>query len=125
MDNDKGWITSGFLSKHIGADKEYNENNAGIGYKSKDGWLGGYYRNSLDKDSFYGGKEFQTDPIVGDKLRLAIVLGLVSGYNKNVMPMALPEILYGDKNNETALGLVPPIKGVTPATLALQFRKRF
>lgn len=125
MDEDKGWITSGFLSKHLGTDQKFNENNAGMGYKSEDGWLGGYYRNSLDKDSFYGGKEFQTDPLIGDKLRLAIVLGLVSGYNKNVMPMALPEILYGDKQNETALGLVPPIKGVTPATLALQFRKRF
>lgn len=125
MADDRGWLMSGFLSKHINADKDFNENNYGLGYKTNDGYLAGVYRNSLDKNSVYAGKEFQTDPLIGDKLKLAIVLGLVSGYNKNIMPMALPEILYGDKQNETALGFVPPIKGVTPATLALQFRKRF
>ena len=125
MADDRGWLMSGFLSKHINADKDFNENNYGLGYKTNDGYLAGVYRNSLDKNSVYAGKEFQTDPLIGDKLKLAIVLGLVSGYNKSAMPMALPEILYGDKQNETALGVVPPIKGVTPATLALQFRKRF
>jgi hypothetical protein len=125
MADDRGWLMSGFLSKHINADKDFNENNYGLGYKTNDGYLAGVYRNSLDKNSVYAGKEFQTDPLIGDKLKLAIVLGLVSGYNKNIMPMALPEILYGDKQNETALGFVPPIKGVTPATFALQFRKRF
>jgi hypothetical protein len=125
-DEDKrGWITSGFLSKHIDSDKKYNENNYGIGYKSHDGWLGGYYRNSLDKDSLYAGKEFKTDPILGDKLRLAIILGLATGYNKPVTPLALPELLYGNKEHEAALGIVPPLKGITPATLALQYRKRF
>lgn len=124
-EDNRGWITSGFLSKHINPDKKYNENNYGIGYKSNDGWLAGYYRNSLDKDSLYAGKEFQSDPILNDKLRLAIVLGMVSGYQKPMTPMALPEILYGNKEHELALGLIPPIKNVTPGTAALQYRKRF
>lgn len=125
MDDDRGWLMSGFLSKHFGTDKNFNENNTGIGYKSNDGWLGGYYKNSLNKDSLYAGKEFQTDPLIGDKLRLAIVLGMVSGYNKPVQPLALPEVLYGNKEHELALGLIPSIKGVTPPTAALQYRKRF
>ena len=126
MDNedDRGWLMSGFLSKHINADKDFNENNYGLGYKTNDGYLAGVYRNSLDKNSVYAGKEFQTDPIL-DKLRLAIVLGMVTGYNKPVQPLALPELLYGNKEHEAALGFIPPIKNVTPATLALQYRKRF
>lgn len=123
--NDRGWLMSGFLSKHINSDKDYNEQNHGIGYKNKDGYLAGIYRNSLNKNSLYAGKEFQTDPLISDKLRLAIVLGLVTGYNKPVQPLALPEILYGNKEHELALGIVPPIKGVTPMTAALQYRKRF
>lgn len=123
--DDRGWLMSGFLSKHINSDKDYNENNHGIGYKTNDGYLAGLYRNSLNKNSFYAGKEFQTDPLIGDKLRLAIVLGLVSGYNKPVQPLALPELLYGNKEHEVALGIVPPIKGITPMTAALQYRKRF
>lgn len=123
--DNRGWLMSGFLSKHINPDKDFNENNYGIGYKTNDGWLGGYYKNSLNKDSLYAGKEFQTDPIIGDKLRLAMVLGLVSGYNKPIQPLALPEILYGNKEHELSLGVVPPIKNVTPMTMALQYRKRF
>lgn len=124
-EDDRGWLTSGFLSKHINSDKNYNENNYGLGYKSKDGLLGGIYKNSLGKTSVYGGKEWQTDPIIGDKLRLAIILGLATGYQKPITPLALPEVLYGNKEHEMALGIVPPLKGVTPATLALQYRKRF
>lgn len=121
----RGWLMSGFLSKHINPSQEYNEQNHGIGYKTHDGYLAGVYRNSLDKNSVYAGKEFQSDPILDEKLRLAIVLGLVSGYNKPVTPLALPEVLYGNKEHEVALGFVPPIKKVTPGTLALQYRKRF
>lgn len=121
----RGWLMSGFLSKHLNPDKEYNEQNHGIGYKTHDGYLAGIYRNSLDKNSVYAGKEFKSDPVINDKLKLAIVLGLVSGYNKPVTPLALPEVLYGNKEHELALGFVPPIKKVTPGTLALQYRKRF
>lgn len=120
----RGWLMSGFLSKHINSDKDYNEQNHGLGYKNHDGYLAGVYRNSLNKNSVYAGKEFQTDPIA-DKLRLAIVLGMVTGYNKPVQPLALPEVLYGNKEHELALGIVPPIKNVTPMTMALQYRKRF
>lgn len=127
MENEdkRGWLMSGFLSKHINPDREYNEQNHGIGYKTHDGYLAGIYKNSLNKNSVYAGKEFQTDPILNDKLKLALVLGLVTGYNKPVQPLALPEVLYGNKEHELALGIVPPIKGVTPATAALQYRKRF
>lgn len=127
MENEdkRGWLMSGFLSKHINPDRQYNEQNHGIGYKTHDGYLAGLYRNSLNKNSVYAGKEFQSDPILNDKLKLALVLGLVTGYNKPVQPLALPEVLYGNKEHELALGIVPPIKGVTPATAALQYRKRF
>lgn len=118
-----GMITSGFLSKHFNTDKKYNETNHGLGYISPDGWLGGMYQNSLNKTSLYGGKEFRM-PLKDDMLDLGIILGLVSGYG-GIKPMALPEIMAKFGQNEFALGAIPPIKNVTPGTLALQYRRKF
>jgi hypothetical protein len=126
-DPPKGKITSGFVSKHFGTDKQYNESNDGVGYLSPEGWLAGYYKNSLGKDSLYGGKEFRTNLLGNENLGLdaALVAGLVSGYGNKINPLLLPELIARYKAHELALGLVPPVKGVTPMTLALQLRKSF
>jgi hypothetical protein len=123
-DPPRGMITSGFLSKHFGTDKNYNEQNHGIGYMHPDGWLGGMYNNSLGKTSLYAGKEFRT-PLTEQLLDLGLILGLVSGYGGGLKPMAFPEIMAKWGQNEVALGAIPPIKNVTPATLALQYRRKF
>lgn len=125
-DPPKGKLTSGFKSKHFGTDEKFNEDNAGIGYISPDGWLAGYYKNSLGKPSFYGGKEFRTN-LLGDishGLDAGLIAGLVSGYG-GINALALPELMYHRGDSEYALGFVPPVKNVTPATLALQYRKKF
>jgi hypothetical protein len=122
----RGQMMSGFLSKHLGGG-DFNENNGGIGYRSDDGLMAGYYRNSLNKHSLYAGKEFTTDKyrLGPAEMRLGAVLGGVTGYGKPVMPVVMPEVLGSIGDHTMALGMVPPIKGVTPATLALQLRKRF
>lgn len=122
----RGQMMSGFLSKHLGGG-DYNENNGGIGYRSDDGLMAGYYRNSLNKHSLYAGKEFATDKyrLGPADMQLGAVLGGVTGYGKPVMPVVMPEVLGTMGDHTMALGMVPPIKGVTPATLALQLRKRF
>lgn len=124
---DSAYLTSGFLSKHLGTDQKFNENNGGIGFIAPSGLLGGYYRNSLDKDSFYLGKEFKTGLLGNDKAGVDIgaILGAVTGYNKSVMPLALPELIGRIGDHNAALTMVPPIRGVTPATVALQYRRRF
>lgn len=122
-----GQVTSGFVSKHLGTNQKFNEDNYGVGYVSPDGWAGGVYKNSLGKNSAYLTKELSTalgklGPL---DFQALVNLGLVTGYNKSVTPVALPGVQanYGDYG--AMLGIVPPVKGVTPATLALQLRKQF
>ena len=123
----QGQITTGFLSRHIGADKDFNENNTGLGYVSPDGLMFGAYLNSLRKPSIYAAKEWTTNPYkVGPvNLRGGLLGGAVTGYEKPVQLLVMPEILGAIGDHALALGLVPPIKNVTPAVLALQYRKRF
>ena len=125
-DSPKGYITTGFLSKHIGNGK-YNERNSGIGYASPEGLLAGYFRNSLDKPSLYAAKEFTSDPIsIGPaQIQAGLLAGAATGYGRPLTPLLMPEALASYKDHMLALGVVPPIKNVTPLTLALQYRKRF
>lgn len=124
---DKSQVTTGFLSKHIGADRDYNENNTGLGYVTPDGLMFGAYLNSLRKPSIYAAKEWKTDPYsVGPlQIRGGLLGGAVTGYEKPIQPLLMPEVLGAIGDHAIALGLVPPIKNVTPAVLALQYRKRF
>ena len=122
----RGYMTTGFLSKHFGPGK-FNEHNAGLGFSLENGLMGGYYKNSLGKDSVYLAKEFKTGkkklgPVDG---QLGLILGGATGYGKPVMPIAMPEAILSAGEHAMALGLVPPVKGVTPATLALQYRRAF
>lgn len=122
---DRGELLSGFLSKHFGTSQQFNEQNSGIGYRHPSGWMGGYYQNSLNRPSVYFGKEFTTD-VIPNQLQAALMLGGVTGYGKPVNALALPELIYKlDQDRAIAAGFIPPVKGVTPATLALQLRKRF
>lgn len=123
----QGQVTTGFASRHMKADRKFREDNAGLGYASPDGLLAGAYINSLDKPSVYVAKEFSTDPLkLGPvDLRAAITAGLVTGYNKSVMPLLMPGVTGTVDGNTLALGYVPAVRGVTPATFALQLRKKF
>lgn len=122
-----GYVTTGFLSKHIGAGRQYNEQNSGIGYVSPNDYLLGAYINSLNKPSVYAAKEWKTDHYKVGPLSFqgGLLGGAVTGYVKPLTPLLMPEVLgsYGD--HTMALGLVPPVKNVTPAVLALQYRKKF
>lgn len=127
---DPQWLdqmTTGFLSKHLGADRKYNETNSGIGFGTKGGLLFGGYENSLWKPSLYAAKEWKTDPYrMGPvDLQAGLLAGAVTGYGRPIMPLLMPEVLGSMGDHSLALGLVPPIKKVTPAVLALQYRKKF
>lgn len=121
----KGEMLSGFLSKHIGADQKFNENNMGLGYRSPEGWMLGAYQNSINRPSVYFGREFQTD-LIPNRLAAGLMLGGVTGYGKPVNALALPELIYKMDDGRSIAGtFVPPVKGVTPATIALQMRRSF
>lgn len=123
--DDRGELLSGFMSKHMGTSQKFNETNTGLGYKHPSGWMGGYYQNSLDRPSVYFGREFATD-VIPNRLQAAMMLGGVTGYGRGINPLALPELIYKLDNERSIAGaLVPPVKGVTPATIAIQMRKKF
>lgn len=119
----KGQVMTGFVSKHFGGGN-FNENNYGLGYRTPEGWMAGAYRNSLDKPSVYVAREFLGN-LFGDKLKAGGIVGAVTGYGRPIMPMAMPSLVYDGDSGSVAATMVPPIKGVTPATLALQYRKGF
>ena len=123
----EGYLLSGFKSKHFGTDKKYNEENAGLGYMTLDGLFGGGYKNSLGKTSIYAGKELQSDPLkLGPvELKALLSLGGVTGYGRPITPMAVPGVGLTLGDFMLALSGIPAIKGQTPATLALQLRKKF
>lgn len=120
-------VTTGFLSKHIGTDQQFNEQNTGLGATTRDGLMFGAYQNSLNKPSFYAAKEWKTDPYrmgpIG--VQAGLLGGAVTGYGKPITPLLMPELIGLLGEHALALGFVPPVKNVTPATLALQYRKKF
>jgi hypothetical protein len=124
----QGELMSGFRSKHVGGG-DFNEQNTGLGYRSPEGWMLGAYRNSINKPSVYAGREFSTT-LFGEggdhHLDAGVMLGGVTGYGRPVTPAILPELIYRmPQGRALAATVVPPIKGVTPATFALQMRKAF
>jgi hypothetical protein len=125
FENPHGYLLSGFASKHFGGDK-FNESNDGLGYMTPDKWMVGAYKNSIGKTSAYIAKELQSQgyKIGPMEVKGLLALGLATGYGNPVTPVLMPGLLAGE-DNQVALGFVPPIKGVTPATLALQLRKKF
>lgn len=123
---DDAQITSGFLSHHVGGGN-YNENNVGLGYRFPSGVLLGAYLNSLNKPSAYVAKEWLTDPYrLGPvALRGGALAGLATGYEKPLTPLAMLEALATIDEHTLALGLIPPVKNVTPPVLAFQYRRKF
>lgn len=126
---DRGFIVSGFLSTHLGPSSreglQYNERNIGLGYM-RDEIAFGAYKNSLDRTSVYVAVEkrrrfFGED---GAGIDGGLLLGGVTGYKWAVTPLALPELVGYLGRNEVALIYTPPIHGLTPAVIAVQYRRK-
>jgi hypothetical protein len=114
---------SGFVSKHFGYSRKFNEINYGAGYRWSEGFMAGYYRNSLDRNGFYVGREFQWR--LSGPFNVGLVVGGVTGYAWAVTPMVLPELVVKFKPVEFAFSVIPPIPNVTPAAVVVQARYLF
>lgn len=114
-------VLSGFASHHLGTNRDYNEDNHGIGYRfGSSGVMTGYYRNSVRRDSFYAAHESQW--AVADNFRVGLIAGAVTGYRYSVIPFVLPEAIARVGTLELALTYAPHVPGLVPALVAVQAR---
>ena len=86
----KWWVTIPVTSWHK-EDKDYNERNWGLGLEHKQtetwSWVGGTYRNSFYKQSYYLGGvyaplKFEIQEV---NVKLGLLLGLFSGYENKIL----------------------------------------
>ena len=93
----KWWVTMPLTSWHK-ENKDYNERNWGIGLEHKQtetwSWVGGTYRNSFYKQSYYLGGVYA--PLKLEirevNIKLGLLLGLFSGYENKIVFLTPPVI---------------------------------
>lgn len=82
-------VMAGTIGLHIGSrhipEKNYNNANPGIYYRTDAGWTAGIYRNSLDRTSVYAGYTWKFG-------MLDVTTALVTGYFNDVQPLLVPSI---------------------------------
>lgn len=122
------YLTINGASQHTPDSKfpnaHWNQENSGYGLKFKnpalEDWLRsviiGQYKNSINRPSTYAAAVFGKRLLGNDNLNLNAGLraGLVSGYNKSVVPMLQPVFTVGTKNADLNFGIIPRVDGFTP-----------
>jgi hypothetical protein len=82
---------AGTFGVHLGSvhfpQRDFNNANPGLYYRSDFGWTTGAYRNSLRRSSAYAGLTWQWD-------RLALTAGGVTGYADGVQPLLVPSFSF-------------------------------
>lgn len=122
------YLVSGFVSKHGKDGHTYRENNYGIGVEQRQAGYSnhvGYYRNSVDRDSFYVGRSFRYQ--LGDSaVSVGVFAGLVTGYRFAVTPFLAPVVeIQVSKRWAVNVVALPPVPSVTPYVVAAQLKYRF
>lgn len=126
----KNWLQTGFMSYHLDRkqthERNFREQNYGIGIEHKlsenSSISAGYYRNSIDKDSFYAAYAYQ--PLKVGPVKVGAMAGVVTGYHLNnggPIPMVLPLASIEGKRMGVNLTYVPKLKDVS-SVVALQFK---
>lgn len=133
------WGNVNLVSYHLGDEDEFlapgerfNQENWGAGlevqWKPRHAASAGYYRNSVDEDSFYALYHY-TPLQLGRYVRVGGMAGVVTGYpgynDGGIAPAGgLVAKVEGDRVGVNLIYL-PKISDITPNTLALQFKLRF
>jgi hypothetical protein len=137
-DRPQWWGNVNLVSYHFGDEDEFlapgqsfNQENWGGGvevqWRPRHAVSGGYYRNSLDEDSWYALYHY-TPLQLGRFVRVGGMVGAVTGYpNYNdggIAPAGgLVAKIEGGRVGANIIYL-PKIRDVTPNTVALQFKVR-
>lgn len=136
IEEKKGWITLGGLSKHNGkridTGEDYNEFNPGLGYEHPidENWSisAGVFYNSHAKTSVYLAGFRQLLGI--NNFRLGISGGLFTGYSyASIVPSLMPTLMYEKERWGLNFFYAPSIKRdgkkVSNNTVIVQLKVRF
>jgi hypothetical protein len=110
------------------AEPGYNNDTPGIGALCpiNGDWslAAGTYFNSVRKQSAYAGAAWQ--PLKLGPVKAGLYGGLVTGYSEGAMPFAAAVLSFNLwRGVDAHLIAVPKVEGLTPATAALSFSKKF
>ncbi|QKN84814.1 antimicrobial peptide resistance and lipid A acylation protein PagP [Vibrio phage River4] len=83
-------LYGGALSYHFDTDKDLNNVNPLV-IATYDDWATGYFYNSYKENSFMVGRNFYLERKEQSPVVLGVILGAVTGYNKNQVPMCFTD----------------------------------
>ena len=126
---DKLYLDINGLSKHLGSDVKYNERNygAGLTYEKDIGkgylasLIGGGYKNSNDRNSYYLAAGIAARKQFLNKMYLeaGIVAGGISGYGDSVTPAIMPMAGVGLKDVGKLRAMYAPKTDTNPSVLMM------
>ena len=112
---------------HIGTkhfEGTWNDFNPGVYAKLNNGLTFGTYCNSERKQSTYVGRTFSKN--LTQNLEITATVGIISGYNKTVLPLVLPTVAYKFHQDFAArVGFVPKVNKQGSAGLHFMLEKQF
>lgn len=128
VDAAEWWFTPGGVSDHHTSEPGKNENNFGMGllYEWSDSpdtkryYTGGYYRNSQDGDTLYGGYGIKHTVIShGDwYVDFGAVAGVLTGYEAaSIIPVVLPTLTIGNNSAAVNIQYVPSVNDMNAETV--------
>ncbi len=135
-----GWWADAMIgSYHLHPYKHFDDFNPGAGIECSvtPQWSAtvGFYRNSLDRTSFYGGAIYTPEFAHWSWVRVGLMGGLISGYNygeygigaaKRIGPVLAPAVITNWRRFGANFILIPPIPADNlPFTIGLQLKYRF
>lgn len=102
----------------------WNDFNPGVYVKLNNGLTFGTYYNSERKQSTYVGRTFSKN--LTQNLEIAATVGIISGYNKTVLPLVLPTVAYKfHRDFAVRVGFVPKVNKQGSAGLHFAIEKQF
>lgn len=124
------WAVATVASKHIGSDKDYNEENWGLGAEHCVGKLfglevrgaSGFFRNSNRIDSFYFGGSATLLELGPVKAGIAVMT--VSGYQIDMVPVAFPVVAIEGESFGVNLSWFPKF-GENASAIGMQVKWRW
>lgn len=121
------YLSVNVMSRHVKADRrDLNEQNMGFGLiletntrKTISYGTVGYYKNSLDEISVYGGYGYKKNILsgYGFLVQAGVIGGFVSGYEKPITHMGMLTLSAGAHEMTMNLGYVPRINKDSPAVM--------